>query len=114
VIKGLLERNTGKRLGSKGASEIKLHPFFQGLHWKNLLNGKVEPPFRPKVPKGVLDTSNFDNDYTNQPAVETPIETVLTDSQNQLFQGFSYVRSPSDFGTPPSSNYDNDNNNKQE
>jgi len=28
MIKGLLERNTSKRLGNKGASEVKLHPFF--------------------------------------------------------------------------------------
>lgn len=52
-----------ERLGINGINEIKFHPFFQGVDWKNLR--KKTPPFIPKVSfinklKDELDTSNFD------------------------------------------------------
>lgn len=34
LIRGLLERDPNKRLGAtKGATELKAHPFFEGLNW---------------------------------------------------------------------------------
>jgi protein-serine/threonine kinase len=45
------------RLGHKnGAAEIKLHPFFKGINFNNLIN--QEPPITPKI-KNVFDTRHF-------------------------------------------------------
>ena len=45
------------RLGANGVDEIKSHPFFKGLDWKNLRNQKS--PFIPKI-KDEEDVSRFD------------------------------------------------------
>lgn len=33
------------RLGLNGAYELKAHPFFKGINWKDLVN--QQPPFVP-------------------------------------------------------------------
>ena len=43
------------RLGTNGADEIKKHPFFKGVDWKNITNSKA--PFIPEV------SSDFDSKY---------------------------------------------------
>lgn len=41
LLKGLLERNPNKRLGSKdGASEVKKHSFFDGIDWDYVMEKK--------------------------------------------------------------------------
>lgn len=46
LICGLL-RDKKTRLGINGAREIKIHPFFHGINWKNLRDSK--PPFIPDL-----------------------------------------------------------------
>ena len=49
LIKNQLKRNIGDRLGSKkDASELKRHPFFEGLDWEKLYAKDHPPPFDPK------------------------------------------------------------------
>lgn len=36
-----------RRLGARGMGEIKAHPFFTGIDWKNLRKSKT--PFVPEV-----------------------------------------------------------------
>jgi hypothetical protein len=45
------------RLGTRGTSEIKNHPFFQGVDWANIRN--VKPPHIPII-RQPFDTKNFD------------------------------------------------------
>jgi serine/threonine kinase 38 len=40
-----------------GVGEIKIHPFFNGIDWKNI--GLKNAPFKPLI-KHEYDTSNFD------------------------------------------------------
>jgi len=52
IISSLVQRNPRKRLGTKGATEIKSNPFFwprlkQQSDWKKLLNKQLPPPIRP-------------------------------------------------------------------
>ncbi len=57
LVKGLLEKDPEKRLGSfKGAEEVKAHPFFGGIEWDSLRN--EDPPFIP-APVNISDTSYF-------------------------------------------------------
>jgi serum/glucocorticoid-regulated kinase 2 len=49
LLARLLDRNAEKRLGAKGASEIKAHHFFHSIDWRKLLERKYEPTFKPSV-----------------------------------------------------------------
>jgi hypothetical protein len=95
----LLNRDETARLGSgpDGISQIKAHPFFKKINWKKLGNFEIEPPFKPTVERGQLDTSNFDAEYTDVGVVHTPCDS-LSSSQENLFRGFSYERRTPDMG----------------
>jgi serine/threonine protein kinase len=57
LITKLLNPDQNQRLGSKqGASEIKAHPWFADIDWKNL--PYLKPPIIPQV-RDVMDFSNF-------------------------------------------------------
>ena len=58
-INRLLQRKPVNRLGLRGPTEVKEHPWFKDYDWKNLYLGKLKAPFLPK--KG----DNFDFNYCN-------------------------------------------------
>ena len=49
--------DSNERLGINGVNEIKAHPFFVGVDWKNIRNKK--PPYVPDI-KSDIDTSNHE------------------------------------------------------
>ena len=58
LLIALLNRNPQKRLGSgkEGAEEIKAHPWFKGIKWKDVMQRKLTPPkplIRPIVKKTI-------------------------------------------------------------
>lgn len=59
LLTKLLVRDPTKRLGAKGASEIKNHPFFSDVHWEDVVNKKKNPPITPTVTRPE-DVRNFD------------------------------------------------------
>ncbi|KAI9893382.1 MAG: Serine/threonine-protein kinase [Vezdaea aestivalis] len=64
-VKGLLNRNPHHRLGATSdAEELKAHAFFADIDWDALIKKNIVTPFKPKL-KSVLDTSNFDPEFTN-------------------------------------------------
>jgi len=71
LIRGLLERNPDKRLGSEGAAPLREHPFFRGIDWDALEACELEAPIRPRV-VSETDVSNFDDTFTSEPAALTP------------------------------------------
>ena len=104
-VKGLLNRNPKHRLGANGdADELKNHPFFADVDWDALHLKKVVPPFKPKL-KSVLDTSNFDPEFTNALAnsssltaraaalagAQMPASTPLSPGMQAKFEGFTFV-----------------------
>ena len=58
-INRLLLRKPSRRLGYKGASEVKQHPWFKNFPWKDLYVGKLVAPFLPKK------EDNYDYNYCN-------------------------------------------------
>lgn len=91
LISGLLDRDPQHRLGSRGAAEIKGHPFFHQIDWKYLLNKKYAAPFLPSVASAV-DTSNFDSEFTSELPMDSVVgkEFYLSDSVQKQFGGWSY------------------------
>lgn len=104
-VKGLLNRNPKHRLGAiNDAEDLKAHPFFADMDWAALANKTIVPPFKPQL-KSVLDTSNFDPEFTN--ALETssslnaraaaltsgamPDSTPLSPGMQANFKGFTFV-----------------------
>jgi len=92
LLKGFLQRNPLKRLGSsKDVDEIKEHVFFKGLDWKSLYRKEIPPPFKPKV-TSYDDTRNFDKLFTSSPISrrlkESPSKSCLK------FDSFSFVHTP--------------------
>ncbi|KAI9168238.1 Serine/threonine kinase [Blastocladiella emersonii ATCC 22665] len=92
LCQGLLTKDPRRRLGAgpADADEIKRHPFFRGVDWDALLAKRIAPPFVPRI-TGAKDVSNFDEEFTREPPVLTPIHTVLDDAEQLEFAGFSYV-----------------------
>lgn len=94
LLTRLLRRNPYERLGygAHGAAEIKNHPFFtKHLDWNQLLAKKVQPPYKPGV-ASAFDTSNFDPEFTNEPALDSVVDDshMISAAVQEQFAGFSY------------------------
>eukprot|EP00644_Phytophthora_capsici_P008705 jgi/Phyca11/546301/estExt2_Genewise1Plus.C_PHYCAscaffold_200425 len=70
LICGLLTFNPTERLGSRGAQELRDHPFFAGVSWDALMGRTVTPPWHPVV-QDELDVGNFDAEFTSEPVVDS-------------------------------------------
>lgn len=93
LLRGMLERRVGDRLGSNGASEIKEHPFFHGLDWDAVARREVAPEFVPPKLSSPEDTRYFDPEFTSERPVDTLVDTsALSETQvdRSNFEGFTY------------------------
>jgi len=92
LIRKLLKRQEKQRLGSgaEDAEPIKTHAFFKNTNWADVAARKLEPPFKPTL-TSEEDTSQFDQRFTNQPPVDSPDDSHLSESANLVFEGFTYV-----------------------
>jgi len=91
IIKRLLNRSVEKRLGAgeRDALAIKEHRFFTGVSWDQVLERRVAPPFLPQL-SGDDDVSNFDDEFTSKPAIDSPPGVVPSPSVDDAFLGFSF------------------------
>lgn len=89
LLEGLLKRDVEERLGCKGggAREVKEHPFFKGLEWKQVYLQKLPPPLIP--PRGevnaadAFDIGSFDEEDTKG--------IKLTEADQELYKNFPLV-----------------------
>jgi len=98
IIRGLTAKDPKQRLK---LTDIKTHAFFKSINWTRLLERKIAPPFVPATPQGELDVSNFDEEYTTKEGLNMDnwsTGPLLSRSQEDLFEGFSFSRS---FTPPP-------------
>lgn len=56
-----MQRKPANRLGLRGASEVKEHPWIKNYQWNDLYEKKLLSPFCPKL------GDNFDSKYCNAP-----------------------------------------------
>uniref|UniRef100_T1JND0 protein kinase C n=1 Tax=Strigamia maritima TaxID=126957 RepID=T1JND0_STRMM len=95
ILKGFMTKNPAKRLGcvvSQGTEDaIRVHSFFKDMEWDALESRKVKPPFKPKI-KTKKDVNNFDQDFTKEDPILSPINADVVRAINQdEFRGFSFV-----------------------
>uniref|UniRef100_A0A8C7Z5P4 Ribosomal protein S6 kinase B2 n=1 Tax=Oryzias sinensis TaxID=183150 RepID=A0A8C7Z5P4_9TELE len=92
LIKKLLKKNPAQRLGSgkADAADIQKHSFFKQINWEDLLNKRVEPPYKPQL-HSEEDVSQFDTRFTRQTPVDSPDDSRLSHSAELAFAGFTYV-----------------------
>ncbi|RPD62183.1 hypothetical protein L226DRAFT_601084 [Lentinus tigrinus ALCF2SS1-7] len=97
ILQKLLTRDPTGRLGSGmgDAEEIKGQPFFNDVNFDDVLNKRIPPPYLPTI-NGTADTSNFDEQFTNEPPTLTPVHTQLSSRDQAQFSGFSWVASWTD------------------
>ncbi|EMG47339.1 hypothetical protein G210_2347 [Candida maltosa Xu316] len=105
LIKKLLVLDPLERLGSKGADEVKSHPFFENIDWDTLF--ETEPPFIPDSDvnyheeRGVtLLPTDDDNIPTKDSASQTRTSSTgsITGSGKRERRGSRLV-DPSEFGS---------------
>ncbi|KAG5178755.1 hypothetical protein JKP88DRAFT_264586 [Tribonema minus] len=109
VIRGFLERDVARRLGSArgnmfevgGVTAVKAHKFFHQIDWAALLARRVVPPFLPTLAGGATDTSNFCEEFV---AMQLP-RSLSEDSQISAAASHSAARAaaaqPFSLAAPP-------------
>lgn len=92
LLRKLLKRQPAQRLGAgpEDSEAIQRHPFFRHVHWSEVVAKKSDPPIKPHLISDD-DTSLFDTRFTKQTPIDSPDESMLSASANQVFLGFTYV-----------------------
>ncbi|XXG44003.1 hypothetical protein AAC387_Pa01g3907 [Persea americana] len=83
--------NVEQRLGTKGADEIKAHPWFKGIQWDRLY--QMEAAFIPEV-NDELDTQNFEKFEESEGEIQTSSKSgpwrKMLSSKDINFVGYTY------------------------
>lgn len=91
-ISKCLAKNPKDRLGSQnGVDEIINHPWFSSINIDTLLKKGLNPEFKPKLSKNILDVSNFDKMFTSDEAVHSVLPMSAQkkiQKANDKFKGF--------------------------
>jgi len=68
LVEGLCTREVLARLGGMrgGCEDVKEHPFFENINWRELKAKKILAPGKPPI-KDNMDVSNFDDIYDDEP-----------------------------------------------
>lgn len=79
LCKQLLTKDPKARLGrSRGAEEVKEHPFFGGMNWKRLELGQNKPPFVPDPQRVYAEGTNNIDEFP-------PVKDVQIDMTDDVF-----------------------------
>lgn len=92
LLRKLLRRQVGQRLGSgpEDGVAIKNHLFFKHVVWDDVVRRKIDSPIKPLL-AGDDDVSQFDTKFTKQTPIDSPDDSLLSESANQVFFGFTYI-----------------------
>ncbi|CAD8113804.1 unnamed protein product [Paramecium sonneborni] len=97
LICQLLEKDPQERLGqSQGIVEILSHPWFEGINFEDILNKKLQTPYKPEPLKYNFDEEEFnkgDSEFRKQYAINLQKEYVNTDNNpNLILKNFYFSR----------------------
>lgn len=87
-LERLLAKSKDKRLGLKGAKEIKSHPFFKDVDWDNFRTNSV-PPFVPSIKS--LDDISFFASTNNQDDGDEEEEEEDDDDDEDMDRDLPYI-----------------------
>ncbi len=91
LISKLLNTDAHTRLGSKkDAEDVRKHEYFKGVNWKNILEKKIKPPYKPFI-KSDNDFSNFDRLFTDEDPNSSKGSLFPSYNKNDNYENFSYV-----------------------
>ncbi|KAK9480024.1 Serine/threonine kinase [Lipomyces japonicus] len=92
ILQQLLTRDPERRLGAGtgDASDVMAHAYFANVNWQDMYHKRVRPPYVPTI-DSATDTRNFDQEFTREVPVLTPVSTVLTRADQEQFRGFSHT-----------------------
>eukprot|EP00049_Salpingoeca_infusionum_P022705 m.8271 g.8271 ORF g.8271 m.8271 type:complete len:847 (-) comp5339_c0_seq2:2563-5103(-) len=90
IVSQLLEKDPSKRLGTRGASEVRAHPFFHEIEWYALLDHKIEPAIKP-----IKNQVNAVDVYDIQRIQRHDIKSIkITPEENiQYYSSFHHIMS---------------------
>lgn len=91
LLNGLLEKDASKRLGCgrRGIRELKKHPFFEGVNWRERYKKKVKAPYQPEADVAHCDPTEMVKDLLMQPE-DAKDDEVITDAQQTKFAHFDF------------------------
>uniref|UniRef100_A0A8C5MYP6 Protein kinase domain-containing protein n=1 Tax=Leptobrachium leishanense TaxID=445787 RepID=A0A8C5MYP6_9ANUR len=89
ILATLLWKRPSRRL--RAAASIRSHLFFQSIDWKELEAGMVDPPFTSSTPSldSLTSVVMEEKEVSDSEASSSPVGS----EEQQLFHGFSFVRS---------------------
>jgi serine/threonine protein kinase len=92
LLRGLLERDERKRLGSSVAdgAEIRSHPFFKDIDWEKMMRKEMTPPFVPNVSNIRESTKYFDEEFTSERPVDSVCISTGNSSHKEDFADFNF------------------------
>lgn len=91
LIKGLLEKDHEKRLGTRSTDDIRKHPWFRSIDWEKLARKEIPPPFVPDS-RSIEKDDYFDKDFTSERVRDTVSAPVKDPKASAQFEGFQYSR----------------------
>ena len=88
-INGLLQRKMDNRLGKNGVKELMEHSWFLNFNWKDLLNQKMEPSWKPPFEE------NYYHDIGEEDEIGKETELCYEEIKNRneyskYFEGYSF------------------------
>lgn len=91
LLRKLLTKQVESRLGygEPDSLSVRNHKFFSSVNWDDVLARKYPPPFLPQL-KSDDDFSNFDDEFTSKPAIDSPAGPLPSQSVEDVFFGFSF------------------------
>ena len=92
LITKLLDLDPKKRIGagSNGVEELKKHPYFKEIDWKELENKNVKAPFIPNL-NGEMDLKYFDKIFTDEVNITRESDELnMTNKTIDNYVNFSY------------------------
>lgn len=93
LLSKLFKKDPKKRLGSKGANEVKTHPFFTGVDWEAIYYKKIKPPFMPKITKPD-ETRYIQNDFLKEKASDSIDHDISFEDDKFQNDDFSFKNEP--------------------